>query len=42
MACPTHPGPTVDMGRDKELLTLIEDQEARTSILLRLEQSVPA
>jgi hypothetical protein len=30
------------MGRDEELLTLIEGQEARTSILLRPEQSVPA
>jgi hypothetical protein len=34
MARPTHPRPTVDMGRDEEVLTLIEGQEARTCILL--------
>jgi hypothetical protein len=43
MARPTHPGPTVDMGRDEEgVLTLIQGQEVRTDILLCPEQSVPA
>jgi hypothetical protein len=42
MARPTHPGPTVDMGRDEEgILTLIQGQEVRTDILLCPEQSVP-
>jgi hypothetical protein len=40
MAHPTHPGPTVDVGRDEEgILTPIQGQEARTDILLCPEQN---